>query len=40
MIDIMYRNYLQKTKVHDDEKYVVDKYDDFDEKVNKRVLLF
>ncbi len=45
MDDIMYSNALQKMQntqntQEDDDAYVVDKYDDLDEKVNKRVVLF
>jgi len=37
----MYRNALQKTQIENEEdEYVADKYDDYDEKVNKRVVLF
>lgn len=40
MDDIMYSNALQHTQEEDDDAYVEDKYDDLDEKVNKRVVLF
>lgn len=41
MDDIMYSNELQNTqKTQEDDSYVVDRYDDLDEKVNKRVVLF
>lgn len=39
MDDIMYSNALH-TQEEDDDAYVEDKYDDLDEKVNKRVVLF
>lgn len=42
MDDIMYSNALQHTQEEEDadDAYVEDKYDDLDEKVNKRIVLF
>jgi hypothetical protein len=43
LYDIMYSNTLQNIQVGDEDEedeYVADKYDDIDEKVNKRVVLF